>query len=287
MFPNGGKNAFEVLAKTLLKPAKSVQKRIDQVMDRIPKDATLIGLQVRRTENNAVGHEIEDSFLSCADRVVEEEITKAKGGRLQYGKDSKLYADRDEMVQQGHTLEGQVNSLSETSTGSRSGSGTPKFAYYLATDYRPTRAHFQEALGDQLYVLDSTFSAKLSPVSPSSNKHPDDDDAPLDMTSSPPSTSSEREAVARNSIQDVQTAAAEMFLLAQADRIISSPYSTFGYFAHGYANVQPNIVKRDGTCIHRKSTQPCFQYWFGFANGGAACPIRATIEMSEDYDCWL
>ncbi|KAG0030121.1 hypothetical protein BGZ81_003038 [Podila clonocystis] len=288
IFPGGGENAFEVLAKTLLKPAMPVQDKINQVMDRIPKDATLIGLQVRRTENNAVGHEIEDSFLSCADKVVEEEIAKTKlGGRTIQHKD-RLYG-RDEIVQQGHSL-GRVkrqdsNSHLEIPEGSIS--GVPKFAYYLATDYRPTRAHFQEILGDQLYVLDNTFSAKTSP-STLSNSYSDEETPRLDLESSSSfSPSPQREAVARNSVQGVQTAVAEMFLLAQADRIISSPYSTFGYFAHGYANVQPNIVKRDGTCIHRKSTQPCFQYWFGFANGGASCPVRATIEMSEDYDCWL
>ncbi|KAG0340573.1 hypothetical protein BG000_011701 [Podila horticola] len=288
MFPGGGENAFEVLAKTLLKPAKPVQDKIDQVMDRIPKDATLIGLQVRRTENNAVGHEIEDSFLSCADRVVEEEIAKAKiGGRTAQYKD-RLYG-RDEIVQQGHALRGvtRQESNSRSEIPAVPSSGVPKFAYYLATDYRPTRAHFQEILGDQLYVLDNTFSAKTS-RSPLSNSYSEEDPRldPESPSSLSPSTP-QREAVARNSVQGVQTAVAEMFLLAQADRIISSPYSTFGYFAHGYANVQPNIVKRDGTCIHRKSTQPCFQYWFGFANGGASCPVRATIEMSEDYDCWL
>jgi hypothetical protein len=104
---------------------------------------------------------------------------------------------------------------------------------------------------------------------------------------SPLTSRAQREAVVRNSVEGVQTAVAEMFLLAQSDRIIMSPYSTFGYFAHAHANVQPNVVKRDGTCIKRKSTQPCFQYWFGFANGGAKCNIRSTVEMNEDYDCWL
>ncbi|KAG0340574.1 hypothetical protein BG000_011702, partial [Podila horticola] len=77
MFPDGGKNAFQLLALKLLKPASVVQEKIDRVMGRIPKDATLIGLQVRRTENNAVGDEIEEAFLSCADQVVEEEIDKS------------------------------------------------------------------------------------------------------------------------------------------------------------------------------------------------------------------
>ncbi|KAI7823780.1 hypothetical protein BC939DRAFT_155297 [Gamsiella multidivaricata] len=290
MFPAGGSNAFQALAKTLLRPAMAVQEKIDSVMKRIPEGTTLIGLQVRRTENNAVGQGIEDSFLSCAAEVVEEEEAKAaamiswRPGSGSGGLDRNMTGFDDD---------------AEDSVLRR----TPKFAYYLATDYRPTRAHFQAIVGNQLYVLDSTFqSQKAQPPSSfslsssstnaSGSESADSDDTSPAFAASYSSSSlsqstSQTEAVVRNSVQGVQTAVAEMFLLAQSDRIISSPYSTFGYFAHGYANVQPNIVKRDGTCIKRRSTQPCFQYWFGFANGGAKCSIRSTVEMSEDYDCWL
>ncbi|KAF9176251.1 hypothetical protein BGZ49_006493, partial [Haplosporangium sp. Z 27] len=73
-------NAFEVLAKKkLLKPSRAVQQKIDSVMNRIPKNVTLIGLQGRKTENNAVGKGIKDSFLSCAASVVKEEEAKAQG----------------------------------------------------------------------------------------------------------------------------------------------------------------------------------------------------------------
>ncbi|KAF9348070.1 hypothetical protein BGX26_000479 [Mortierella sp. AD094] len=309
-------NAFQVLAKKLLKPSKAVQQKIDSVMNRIPEGVTLIGLQVRRTENNAVGKGIEDSFLSCAASVVEEEEEKAAGGTgpawkseldddLESKNDTNNIDDIDidesesAIVQQGHTLD--------------STSVKKRYAYYLATDYRPTRAHFQRVLGDQLFVLDNTFQSQkdtpsLELSSPSDrnatgnilgdedididgdNDNDPDSDSDSDSDDKQPATtpdSKQTEAVVRNSVQGVQTAVAEMFLLAQSDRIISSPYSTFGYFAHGYANIQPNIVKRDGQCIKRKSTQPCFQYWFGFANGGAKCNIKATIDMSEDYDCWL
>ncbi|KAF9096050.1 hypothetical protein BGX23_012073 [Mortierella sp. AD031] len=244
MFPQGGKNAFQVLSQKLLKPSGVVQAKIDSVMDRIPKDVTLIGLQVRRTENNAVGQGIEDAFLSCAADVVQEEERKSAGFASIDRRPGSSGSVEPHLVQTGQYLDD--NTPSTGATGSKK---SGRFAYYLATDYRPTRAHFQEVLGEELYVLDNTFHITKPP--------------------------------------GVQSAVAEMFLLAQADRIISSPYSTFGYFAHGYANVQPNIVKRDGTCIKRRSTQPCFQYWFGFANGGAKCNIRSTIEMSEDYDCWL
>ncbi|KAF8927245.1 hypothetical protein EDD21DRAFT_379328 [Dissophora ornata] len=320
MFPEGGQNAFQLLAKKLLKPSTTVQEKIDSVMDRIPEGVTLIGLQVRRTENNAVGQGIEDSFLSCAAEAVEEEEAKVATGFMTGSGSGEpirnrrgLHADVDgqeigsSIVQRGHSA--------VRGDGEVSFPGRPKFAYYLATDYRPTRAHFQKVLGDKLYVLDNTFqsnktpsSLSLSPQLNSSGKDTSDRNDRLAVAaaadnssegnipnprydsndSSPvPSSNPQTEAVVRNSVQGVQTAVAEMFLLAQADRIVSSPYSTFGYFAHGYANVQPNIVKRDGTCIKRKSTQPCFQYWFGFANGGAKCNIKSTIEMSEDYDCWL
>ncbi|KAF9372371.1 hypothetical protein CPB97_001311 [Podila verticillata] len=263
MFPEAGKNAFQLLAQKLLKPANAVQDRIDQVVERIPKDATLIGLQVRRTENNAVGDAMEDAFLSCADQVVEEEIEIS----------DMAWMARQRLASPADKKQRLLNEWEEMWTSREKRKHQPKFAYFLATDYHPTRTHFQDILGDELFVLDNTFDYVSAVVSGTKNP-----------TSSLPQ---QREAVARNSVEGVQTAVAEMFLLAKADRIISSPYSTFGYFAHGYANVQPNVVKRDGTCIRRKSTQPCFQYWFGFANGGAMCPIKATIEMSEDYDCWL
>ncbi|KAF9906593.1 hypothetical protein EC991_000469 [Linnemannia zychae] len=343
MFPQGGKNAFQVLARKLLKPSRAVQTKIDSVMDRIPRDVTLIGLQVRRTENNAVGQGIEDSFLSCAAEVAQEELDLGQDGSRNRIRDIYSSARRSDtkpednedngshspssIVQRGHYLHRDLsldvdpidNTNINTGASSRS-RASGKFAYYLATDYRPTRAHFQEALGDQLFVLENTFQSTKPPV-PSHVLSPDEgssvnkdslhhspystDDSEFIVeypsTSPPPSSlplpppssdttsplAHQTEAVVRNSVHGVQTAVAEMYLLAQADRIISSPYSTFGYFAHGYANVQPNIVKRDGTCIKRRSTQPCFQYWFGFANGGAKCSIKATVEMGEDYDCWL
>lgn len=325
MFPEGGKNAFQVLARKLLKPSRVVQDKIDSVMERVPEGVTLIGLQVRRTENNAVGQGIEDSFLSCAADVVQEEEEKEEELRLAAGSrmatidrrptppNGRTPDNQEEesshsssIVQSGHYLRRNItlnldltdnHNINGVQTGGLKKKTSGRFAYYLATDYRPTRAHFQKALGDQLLVLENTFQSTKPPASSldlsSTNYEGDSLDisppefSPIGDNEASPASSSQTEAVVRNSVQGVQTAVAEMFLLAQADRIISSPYSTFGSFAHGYANVQPNIVKRDGTCIKRRSTQPCFQYWFGFANGGAKCHIKSTIEMSEDYDCWL
>ncbi|KAF9332946.1 hypothetical protein BGZ91_011492 [Linnemannia elongata] len=325
MFPGGGKNAFQVLARKLLKPSRVVQDKIDSVMERVPEGVTLIGLQVRRTENNAVGQGIEDSFLSCAADVVQEEEEKEEELRLAAGSrmatidrrqtppNGRTPDNQEEesshsssIVQSGHYLRRNItldldltdnHNINGVQTGGSKKKTSGRFAYYLATDYRPTRAHFQKALGDQLLVLENTFQSTKPPASSlvlsSINYEGDSLDisppefSPIGDNEASPASSSQTEAVVRNSVQGVQTAVAEMFLLAQADRIISSPYSTFGSFAHGYANVQPNIVKRDGTCIKRRSTQPCFQYWFGFANGGAKCHIKSTIEMSEDYDCWL
>ncbi|KAF9939355.1 hypothetical protein BGZ67_009580 [Mortierella alpina] len=330
MLPEGGKNAFHDLASILLKPSRVVQDKVNSVLDRIPEDATLIGLQVRRTENNAVGQSIEDSFLGCAAQAVEEEEEKAAAvassewrGVTGSGRDfvrNKLRRDFENlqhegddegsrMVQQGRSLDLNVSAPFVDHLHPQTQKA--QFAYFLATDYRPTRAHFQNVLGDKLYVLENTFQSQKSDslaVAPRTERdtedgiveqqahkrNPSQNDAAAaraDIASRPNPASHAKapqtEAVVRNSVQGVQTAVAEMFLLAHADRIVSSPYSTFGYFAHAYANVQPNIVKRDGTCIKRRSTQPCFQYWFGFANGGAKCSVRATVEMSEDYDCWL
>ncbi|KAF9947087.1 hypothetical protein BGZ72_010886 [Mortierella alpina] len=322
MLPEGGKNAFHDLATILLKPSRVVQDKVNSVLDRIPDDATLVGLQVRRTENNAVGQSIEDSFLRCAAQAVEEEQEKMaviassewRGvtgsgrdfvrNRLRRGFED-LHQDNQgwTMVQQGRSLDRNVSaSLVEDSQPQTKA----RFAYFLATDYRPTRAHFQHVLGDKLYVLENTFRSQKSDQPADAEQetgdgvterqthkqissHKASDRADGASRPNPPSHAKapQTEAVVRNSVQGVQTAVAEMFLLAHADRIVSSPYSTFGYFAHAYANVQPNIVKRDGTCIKRRSTQPCFQYWFGFANGGAKCSVKATVEMSEDYDCWL
>ncbi|KAG0249383.1 hypothetical protein BGZ95_007570, partial [Linnemannia exigua] len=161
MFPQGGKNAFQVLAKKLLKPSRVVQTKIDSVMERIPKDATLIGLQVRRTENNAVGQGIEDSFLSCAGEVVKEELSRS-GSIGDARRD--LYSGNNlddkethsfSIVQTARKLGRDLTSPGLDSVDNTNG----KFAYYLATDYRPTRAHFQQALGDQLFVLDNTFQS--------------------------------------------------------------------------------------------------------------------------------
>ncbi|CAO3571074.1 unnamed protein product [Mortierella alpina] len=332
MLPEGGKSAFRDLASILLKPSRVVQDKVNSVLDRIPEDATLIGLQVRRTENNAVGQNIENSFLRCAAEAVEEGEEKTAAiarsewrgvvtgsgrdfvrNRLRRGFEDlyeggegsmKLQQDRSLDLNVPAPVQDHLHSQTRTQAQTKA-----RFAYFLATDYRPTRAHFQTVLGDELYVLENTFrsqesdapalapkterdtESRLSEQEAHHQASPQNAAARADISSQPSSSSDTKahqtEAVVRNSVQGVQTAVAEMFLLAHADRIVSSPYSTFGYFAHAYANVQPNIVKRDGTCIKRRSTQPCFQYWFGFANGGAKCSVKATIEMSEDYDCWL
>ncbi|KAG0348748.1 hypothetical protein BG004_004324 [Podila humilis] len=345
MFPEGDhKNAFQLLAKKILRPSATVQSQIDSVLTRIPRDVTtLIGLQVRRTENNAAGgYNIEESFLTCADQVVDEEIERSDRAWMarqkQKGRHQKQRIDDGNIKNRAPTTvyNRLPTELEEMWIEREKRKNQPKFAYILATDYHPTRLHFQEILGDELYVLENTFQSATATAhgrQQRQQQHDDHDEQQQlqqqeqqqlqqqqkqqqhlstantidsshrigllkhsnQLTSNTSSAmdaksttqNSQRAVVARNSVQGVQMAVAEMFLLAHADRIIASPYSTFGYFAHGYANVQPNIVKRDGTCIHRKSTQPCFQYWFGFANGGASCPIKATIEMSEDYDCWL
>ncbi|KAF9433291.1 hypothetical protein BGZ76_009645 [Entomortierella beljakovae] len=330
-------NAFQVLAQKLLTPSSVVQQKIDSVTERIPKGVKLIGLQVRRTENNAVGKGIEDSFLSCAAKVVEEEEAKVSPfgasldarieDYLELNKDHHSNNVRNRNMIDNHNMEyvddeGLISGIqhdnqpSSSHSTSTSNTGlTQKYAYFLATDYRPTRAHFQKVLGDRLFVLDNTFQSQKDVPSLSiesekegtrqdkygNNHSPNDDTSDHSgakdnsnhnnhnnaVNTNAKSSISQTEAVMRNSVNGVQLAVAEMYLLAQADRIIASPYSTFGSFAHGYSNIQPNIVKRDGTCIKRQSTQPCFQYWFGFANGGAKCSIKATVDMSEDYDCWL
>ncbi|KAG0242705.1 hypothetical protein BGW41_003601 [Actinomortierella wolfii] len=80
---------------------------------------------------------------------------------------------------------------------------------------------------------------------------------------------------------------AEIWILAQTKRLIVTPSSSQGSVAHGLANLSPDLVTSDFECRRRQhSTQPCFQYWFAYALRGAACSIRATEEMSGDYNCW-
>ncbi|KAG6508200.1 fucosyltransferase 2-like [Zingiber officinale] len=59
-------------------------------------------------------------------------------------------------------------------------------------------------------------------------------------------------------------ALAEIFLLSMSDEVITSPFSTFGYVAHGLGGLRPLILVRNRNqeppCVRSLSMEPCFHF---------------------------
>ncbi|CAL9101597.1 unnamed protein product [Musa textilis] len=57
---------------------------------------------------------------------------------------------------------------------------------------------------------------------------------------------------------------AEIYLLSLSDELITSPFSTFGYVAHGLGGLRPWILvrpdNRNPSCVRSTSAEPCFHF---------------------------
>ncbi|CAL9771529.1 unnamed protein product [Musa acuminata subsp. burmannicoides] len=57
---------------------------------------------------------------------------------------------------------------------------------------------------------------------------------------------------------------AEIYLLSLSDELITSPFSTFGYVAHGLGGLRPWILvrsdNRNPSCVRSMSAEPCFHF---------------------------
>jgi len=85
----------------------------------------------------------------------------------------------------------------------------------------------------------------------------------------------------------MQDALVEMWLLGQTNEIIISPYSTFGYVAHGRTGLVPHVVTSDLHCLKSDTDQPCFQYWFGMSQLSCWTDEMESTEMINQYNCFL
>ena len=86
----------------------------------------------------------------------------------------------------------------------------------------------------------------------------------------------------------MRDAVVENWLLGEADEILISPYSTFGFVAHGRTGLKPYIVTSDTLhCFQMDTSQPCFQYWFGMTRLPCWKDEWASTEMINQHDCYL
>ena len=90
----------------------------------------------------------------------------------------------------------------------------------------------------------------------------------------------------RSSIDGMKNALIDLWLLGESDEIIISPYSTFGYVAHGRTSKVPYLVTRNNKCVKLLSSQPCFQYWFGITLLPCFKKEHLTVDMLNQEDCW-
>ncbi|KAG0228671.1 hypothetical protein BGW42_002049 [Actinomortierella wolfii] len=311
MFPGGGRDAFAQLAARLLRPSTQVQALVDGVLAQVPKDATFVGMQIEAnptTTPSALSsfaalvrdsklqdtHIIEDAFLNCANQAIADEEGERMG-----------------VKEMEHNTSPDINNKGFSGNHSEQFSQREErqpIRYFLSTDSLKTREYLQHALPDRILVLNGTYDSLGLHTSehsttwrdilfgprqlPDSSSHHTErqNSISYDPTLSPSTSASSPPyslPSTLDAIRATQAMVAEIWILARAKRLIVTPSSSQGSVAHGLANLSPDLVTSDFECHHRQhSTQPCFQYWFAYALGGAACSIRATEEMSGDYNCW-
>ena len=59
----------------------------------------------------------------------------------------------------------------------------------------------------------------------------------------------------------MQGAVLDLWLLGQADDMLASHGSTFGYVAHGRVGRPPVLVTETGSCVRELSAEPCLHVW--------------------------
>ena len=129
---------------------------------------------------------------------------------------------------------------------------------FLASDSNETRERWRHLLGNRLVTLPAADTGNEGMVS-------------------------------RGSVSGMQLALADMFLLGDlSDDMVITPFSTFGYVAHGRASIIPHVVTRDNFCMRALSSQPCSMYWFGVTMSPCFDPhVHLTSDMLNQHDCYL
>lgn len=133
--------------------------------------------------------------------------------------------------------------------GAAIGDGDKTRKYFLATDHIPTRHKFKELLGDRLLHVDSDFD--------------------------------------RFTVQGIQDALLEMYLLGEANEMVMSPYSTYGDVAHARTKIIPYKVSRNGQCMRSLNSHPCFFYYFGLFDLTCFRDDMAVAELTNHENCYI
>ena len=92
--------------------------------------------------------------------------------------------------------------------------------------------------------------------------------------------------VNRDTVNGMRNALIDLWLLGEVNEVIISPYSTFGYVAHGRTSKVPYLITRNNKCVKLTSSQPCFQYWFGVTLTPCFKKEMLTLDMLNQEDCW-
>ena len=90
----------------------------------------------------------------------------------------------------------------------------------------------------------------------------------------------------KTSVQSMQYALAEMYLLSRSDELVISPYSSFGSVAHGWGSRPPWVMLRTGQCMRALSSMPCDVYWFGVQRLPCFDDRMLSSEMVNQEYCY-
>lgn len=88
----------------------------------------------------------------------------------------------------------------------------------------------------------------------------------------------------RQSIEAQQDAIVEMWLMSRADSIVATEISTFGAVTYGMSRTIPRIIRFDGSCWERNTSQP-FQWSFFALNKKRTCigkTLYAPAALSQE-----
>ena len=131
------------------------------------------------------------------------------------------------------------------------GAGPPKkVRWFLATDRYSEKVRLQSLIGDRLI------------------------DAGAGM-------------VSKSGAAGMMNAVVDMWVLGEADELINSPYSTFGYMAHTRTSLLPHVVAKSSHCYRLHNSQPCFQYWFAMPLLSCWENSMFSVDMMNQHNCMM
>ena len=247
---------FGTLARFLLRPIKLIQDRIDAFRKKyFDSGHRVVALQVRAKENYRLSPNQISAFFSCAYSVSEQLLGSLPRNSVALSSNT-THAGHD-ILPSTPLRPGERISLNRMGGKDVPSSRQSGIKWFVATDSLDVRQRLRDMLEDDLLVWETPAG--------------------------------EGKVISKGTVSGVQDALTEMWLLGEADEIVVSPYSTFGYVAHARVGKIPHTVLESLHCVRFQSGQPCFQKWFHVPTMGKRCwqDNMQTPEMINQHECFF